>query len=719
MGHPNPPQADGAAPVSPLDAAAREVLKGTLVPLKAAVSGGDAHGLVKYGTVRQLQLAQGETDAVREHLQMASRLAGNESDAHGNRVSAATLDLFRSFEQPLVPALRPRITAVAAVPVHEIASFANALAEVRAYQTRAAQENQLPPETLGGLMRSLNGAVVAARSFAINTAAQPLGMLNLERIEMVPTGIQRGELVATIPLAPGEETAVTHKEWSVTSKEFTTIVTDSLENTSETGVTDNHDLSQSTTSQNQHSTQFNITGTVQGGIPMINGSSTAGATDQSAKSASATDSIKHATAITQKASARSRQEHKTTISTTTVTGTSETSTRILKNTSTSDPIRIDYFSLLRKWRVRLYRFSLRLTYDLVVPEPAAAMRRAYAELAWLRAQLGPFVFPYSYSDIDPIVVDEKWKIPDNPPNPTVLVKPKYQWIADRYGTAVKPYPSAPPPLFLSVRGDGNLSWSYLDLEFNVPAGSHIREMRLSALVGINDGQWPYLRVLGAKEELSWEDQKGINFTNQQVVGPDNLAFMHGATGGQKIVFWLWRSDHPALTLEVLLDTTPETTDQWQIDTFNALYAAAQTQHYAEQQDIAARISAIEEQLTQVDTLTLRREESDEIMKCVLRFVLGADFDFMPDDVKKVFEAEKVDVVHGVGFDGPKLGLSKDQWSTLQQHEDMVRFINEAIEWENVVTFLVLVLLGRARELGLSSADLRHPDPHPASIPESR
>jgi hypothetical protein len=232
VGHANPPQADGVAPVSPLDAAAREVLKGTLVPLKAAVSGGDAHGLVKYGTVRQLQLAQGETDAVREHLQLASRLAGNESDAHGSRVSAATLDLFRSFEQPLVSALRPRITAVAAVPVHEIASFANALAEVRAYQTRAAQESQLPPEALGGLTRSLNGAVVAARSFAINTAAQPLGMLNLERIEMVPTGIQRGELVATIPLAPGEETAVTHKEWSVTSKEFTTIVTDSLENTS-------------------------------------------------------------------------------------------------------------------------------------------------------------------------------------------------------------------------------------------------------------------------------------------------------------------------------------------------------------------------------------------------------------------------------------------------------------------------------------------------------
>jgi hypothetical protein len=356
----------GTPVVSPLDISARQILKGTLVPLKASASAGEVHGVLKYGAVRQLSLSPGDTDSVREHLgSIAGRAAKNERNVQ--RVSAASLDLFRSFERPIIPALRPGISAVAAVPAAELAAFANALVQVRAQQVRAAQESEISAFEIGGKMRLLNEAVVAARRFAINSSAQPIGMLNLERIEMVPAGIQRGELVATIPLAPGEETAVTHKEWSVTSKEFTSIVTDSLEQTSETGVTDNTDLSQSTTSQNQHSTQFNITGTVQGGIPMINGSSTAGVTAQDAGSQSATDSIKHATSTTQKASARSRQEHKTTISTTTVTGTSESSTRILKNASTTDPIRIDYFSLMRKWRVRLYRFGLRLTYDMVIP----------------------------------------------------------------------------------------------------------------------------------------------------------------------------------------------------------------------------------------------------------------------------------------------------------------------------------------------------------------
>ena len=83
---------------------------------------------------------------------------------------------------------------------------------------------------------------------------------------MATAGIVRGELIATIPLAPLEETAVAQKEWSVTSKEFTSIVTDFSENHSETGVTDNTELAQSTTSQLQHSNQFNITGTVSGGI---------------------------------------------------------------------------------------------------------------------------------------------------------------------------------------------------------------------------------------------------------------------------------------------------------------------------------------------------------------------------------------------------------------------------------------------------------------------
>jgi hypothetical protein len=291
--------ADDKTAVLPLEGSARHVLKGTLVRLRRTpVRRVEGHSLAKYGLVKQLHVTRGDADAVREQLQLPRGYltvpdptqdpAQRPTPAQAT-ISPATLELLRAFEAPALPVLAPGVSEVAAVSADELGAFANALVKVRTAQLRAVQQDAPDSPELGMRMRSLQSAVVAAQGYAVNLGEQPIGMLNLERIEMVPAGLQRGELVATIPLAPGEETAVTHKEWSVTSKEFTTIVTDALEETSETGVTDNTDLAQSTTSQNQHSTQFNITGTVQGGIPMINGSSTAGVTAQDATSQSATD----------------------------------------------------------------------------------------------------------------------------------------------------------------------------------------------------------------------------------------------------------------------------------------------------------------------------------------------------------------------------------------------------------------------------------------------
>ncbi|MEV3982291.1 hypothetical protein [Nonomuraea sp. NPDC049758] len=138
-------------------------------------------------------------------------------------VSGEAFDLLRRFEEQPVAALRPDPAALARVPAAELVLFAGTLVELRAERLRAA-EGAGAREAAGRAAQALNTAAVALRGLAVNTAAPPIGMLNLERIEMAPVGIQRGELVSTIPLAPGEVTAVTHKEWSVTSKEFTTIV---------------------------------------------------------------------------------------------------------------------------------------------------------------------------------------------------------------------------------------------------------------------------------------------------------------------------------------------------------------------------------------------------------------------------------------------------------------------------------------------------------------
>lgn len=218
-------------------------------------------------------------------------------------------------------------------------------------------------------------------------------------------------------------------------------------------------------------------------------------------------------------------------------------------------------------------------------------------------------------------------------------------------------------------------------------------------------------MLGAKVEPSGlGTHSDISLVDWFVLAPDGTPFMHGGTGQQKVSFWFWYSSTIWVGLKVILENTPDVIEQWRADVFNSLYTAAQTNYYAQQQDIAARVAAIEEKLTNVDTLTLRREESDEVMKSVLKFVLGSDFDFMPANVHQIFKAAGVDLDHGVGFDGPTLGMTKDQWSVLSQHEDLVRFINQAIEWENVVTFLYSYFWDLPESWAFIR-EIQHPDPN--------
>lgn len=346
-----------------IESASRRVPKATYVPLRldapsVSVTGG---AVVKFGYIRNLVLRPGEVSAVRAAMVDASA----PSPAAGDVTLWQTL---QAFEGSPIPSQLPGPGVFATVPAAALAAFGKGLADLRrrAVDTLTPGPSNAPGvagvtglvatvPTLGDALNALNNSLVANKGFEANVSATPIGMLNLERLEMTPAGIERGELLATIPLAPSEQTSVVQKEWSVTTREFTSIVTDSLENISETGVTENTELAQSTTSQVQHSNQFNINSTVSGGFGFVTGSVTASFGSQDATSQSATDSRKHAIETTRKASSRVKQEHKTTISTTTVTGTSETTTRTLVNPSATDPMRIDYFSLIRKWRVRLFR----------------------------------------------------------------------------------------------------------------------------------------------------------------------------------------------------------------------------------------------------------------------------------------------------------------------------------------------------------------------------
>ena len=702
-----------------LSNSSRRVSKATLVSLQldSPSTNGVGGAVVKSAFVHQLGLQPGEVTAARNLINRAEnapRLQASEEEGAQIRVLSTDNSLWehlQAFEGFPIPSQLPSPSTFATVPVQELQSFGKAIVALRQHTLDQLNQQQTDPSQ-GILVRStpttsqiamavsfLNAAAVATKAFEASFKVSPIGSLHLERIEMTPAGVERGELIATIPLAPLEKTAVVHKEWSVTNKEFTSIVTDSLENYSETGVTENTELAQSSTAQATHNNQFNVNGTVTGNYGIVtpisaNVSATVstGFLTQDQSSRSASESRKHAISTTRKASARVKQEHKVTISTTTVTGTSETSTRMIENTSQTDPIRIDYFSIMRKWHVGLYRYGLRLTYDVAIPQPGAAIRKIYAEIDELRQKVGPFNFPVTHDKISP----------DN-----------YLTLAEKYAAQVPLPPLDKSPIMLSQTPPVGEGWNLITLGFEVEAGYQISKVHIYAdLKRINTTRpVPQLVVERTAPLVVFAKDDPIHpvIVVQPLGGHDVLAihiddaeipnFLTGAMGSQSVVFNISEAQKAYIGLTIEIEPTEEATQRWQNDVWNALYNAAQTQYYAEQQEIQAKIAALEEKIADVDTLTLRREENEEIMKCVLRWLLGPNFDFMPSDVVAQFEAQaktvtnsngNIDIIHGTVVDatrGDGLNVTAAGWQPMFLYQEMVKFINEAIEWENVLYFL--------------------------------
>ncbi|KAF2866645.1 hypothetical protein BDV95DRAFT_611331, partial [Massariosphaeria phaeospora] len=302
---------------------------------------------------------------------------------------------------------------------------------------------------------ALHTALAITSIFESNLDMFSVGMLNLERLEMTPAGIERGELIATIPLAPGEKTNVVQQEWSTVSSEFTSIVTDSLEDYSETGVAESNELAQATDTQTQHANQFNVTSSASGGCGFVTGSVSVsfGMQDQSSRSAS--DSRKHAESMTKKASSRVKKDKQVTISTNTASGSSNATTRTLENKSATEPMRVDYFSMMRKWHVALYRYGLRLTFDLTIPEPGASLRQIYSDLEQLETNLrDKFVFTLNINDIQP---------------------DSYTTKAAEYGVKAPPGPLPPiikdyPGSIPNLKEDNDSSWVQNELIISLEPG---------------------------------------------------------------------------------------------------------------------------------------------------------------------------------------------------------------------------------------------------------
>jgi hypothetical protein len=698
----------------------RHILKATHTPLKLEKSEEAklSRALDKASYVRSLQLPAGEVDLV--HRKAVASGASS--------VPEPVWGILKRFEPQLLAVLEPKPSVLADIPIEQLLAFGQAVIDHRKSLLDVAQQ---PPTASAGsgtvvpapaidpasgagnagpslagvqmavkamevqasgsqdaaistFAASLHFAVSASNAFKNAVAVNPIGMLHLERIETAPAGIERGELVATIPLAPQETTNVVQKEWTVTSQEYSSIVTDFLENYSEKGVTEKTELSEATESQSKHSQQLGLSASASGTYGFVTFATSATFGTNTEEQNSQKESRQHAAEMTQKASSRVRKERKVTIETTSVVGKEDTTTRTLTNPSQTDTMRIDYYSMMRKWRVRLLQYGLRMTYDIALPEPGATLRQMHARLFDIEQQLKrPFIF-----QIDPKTSDSD------------LLS-----IADQAGIAIDLLPAASYIESQTVAiPDSSAHYQGGKFAFSIKDGYQVETIEVSGFGGQVDKN-TYAGLTFPADEVyihnttwggAWDDGH-IGTQYEKSFLPKRV----GQSGNLEIFFLSNYSKWGDADAQLMAVLTDERKRVWRQGVLQAIFNAHRDYYYSNLQALSQERDALRARLEGVDTLTLRREERDEIMKGVLRWLLGPSFQFMPQEVIDSFTnsfaaaakkanpqltPDDIDTMlsQGQGFAGNTLGLNTSAWSTMLAYQEMVKFLHQAIEWENLL-----------------------------------
>ena len=522
----------------------------------------------------------------------------------------------------------------------------------------------------------------------------PVGRLHLERIEMYPVGVEKGELVFTVPMAPGETVTVSHKEWSTSSQEYESIVQDSFESYSERGVAEKTDASMATENEAKHAGTVNFGATMSGGYGPVSLTTTLGLTKTTEERSSVKQSMQRNQEVTQKASARTRQEHKVSMKLETKQGLEDSSFRTISNPSTN-AVRIDYYRMMRKWRSDLYRYGLRMTYDLAIPTPGVRLWARWQRLAELDRELQK-PFPFALK-------------------PGQLNAGSWQVEADK----VRANAPQPPPAELPgsvgaiidyIPEDQSHIARFGKLEFDVPAGYRLKSAKAEATIAVwSSREFKWLNGFTAPPVMTG--------TGKEVARGD-LSELRLHTGHLEAQYLFFGISFAALSLELTFELTPETYRDWQQSAWEAIRGAALERFQESVAGLQAERDRLYRQLAGKDTLSLRRLEREEMLRLVMLWLLGpgSGFSNAPGTVQATIdkllsnEQNYIDPPTPPPPGSPTFtDVSENDWSEAIFFGELVKFVHQAVEWENLLYFLYPYFWG-SEDQGRAKLLYEHLDP---------
>lgn len=627
----------------------------TLAPLAAAKASASASAPSKTAGPRKKLDLRGESisvtiDETRSLPEAFSSSLSADAVASYQPSNAAAIAWAQKAQPRLFSNLAQQLQPYTGVTLDERAVAGDAQALLATIQSAFAT-------TLDG--SKIGGAITGFQS---RMTVEPVGNLHLERVEMYPAGVERGELAHTVPLAPGETVNISHKEWSVTEREFEDIVQDFFEGYSEQGVAEKNDIAMSTDSQSQHATALNVGASLSASYGAVTLSTNFGYSATSNDTQSKKDSRNHSMEITKKASARTRKDHKITFKVTSVVGSEDQSVRVISNSSATDTMRIDYFQLARKWKVDLLRYGLRMTYDIVIPSPGAGIVKLVQDVKALEALIGtPFTFSlpltaiyYNSMATDPHLISN------------------YDTLAAEYNATVTAPPEARKWVNVHketqpVSDDDYENLHFDSIEFDIDENYYIYSVQLeSNWVIIQNDTRSYLRMLG-HEKLS----QGLN----------NLI---GMSGHLSIDFMYQYVYNYAINITFVCRPKVQVLLDWRLQVWGQMRQAAEEQYNKNLQNYRDEQAKLTQQIADFDALTLRRMEREEVMKGVLRWLLGPQFYLVPFNLSGLFGNDASDP--GVGDVLDPNRLTEAEWINVMERGEFIKYLHNAIEWENVLYF---------------------------------
>jgi hypothetical protein len=581
-----------------------------------------------------------------------------------------------------LPALREKVASAPAAAQADLRRVLDVAVQAAANPAsrleHAAALASVAPEllpTFAAMLPASRVSEVLLEAFEYQLKILPVGRLHLERLEMYPVGVERGEMVFTLPMAPGETVAVSHKEWSTSSREFEEIVQDSFETYSEQGVAEKSDVSMSTENQAKHGNTLNFGATLSGGYGPVSLTTTFGVTNTSEQQQSVKQSTQRNSEVTQKASARARQEHKVSLKLETQTGVADANYKSITNPSAS-AVRIDYYRMMRKWQTDLYRYGLRMTYDLTIPTPGVRLWARWQRLEELDTLIQtPLQFGLTPDQIDPKTYRAEAlkvlaQVDDEPP----------QFIADR------------KDVITDWRGHDDQEVRFGSIEFDVPPGYKLKSADFVA------------------DAAFWEDLSRwgfglLNASDCPFITPGDphhrtskLPEHIGGLGHQVVKFVFQAMSQASLSIQMTYERLPVAFQAWQRSVWFELRAAAEARHQEEIARWQEERVALYGQLAGKDTLSLRRLEREELGRLIMLWLLGpsSGFTSAPGSVQTTIDTLLANERHYYDQDNAAVdasesptfaGVGEDGWSSAVLFGEVVKFVQQAVEWENLLYFL--------------------------------